>query len=185
MAHVITNGELYHYGIKGQKWGVRRWQNEDGTFNEAGKKRYYNSDGTLNKAGVKAQARAEYKAKKRDINKRYYETNKKYDRKKVDNLWGLESGGAGARVKGHLKNEYERSKALNKLDQEKLNAKREYRQKIGKKKTDTLLMKLGQKSIDEVSKQSMGEFTRDYVVSAAKNALNTMNAYSNYDTYRR
>lgn len=32
--------ELYHHGILGQKWGVRRYQNEDGTLTEAGKKRY-------------------------------------------------------------------------------------------------------------------------------------------------
>lgn len=32
--------ELYHYGIKGQKWGVRRFQNADGSYTEAGKKRY-------------------------------------------------------------------------------------------------------------------------------------------------
>ena len=32
--------ELYHHGIKGQKWGVRRYQNEDGTLTEEGKKRY-------------------------------------------------------------------------------------------------------------------------------------------------
>lgn len=31
--------ELYHHGIKGQKWGVRRFQNEDGTLTSAGKKR--------------------------------------------------------------------------------------------------------------------------------------------------
>lgn len=30
---------LVHYGIKGQKWGIRRYQNEDGTLTEAGKKR--------------------------------------------------------------------------------------------------------------------------------------------------
>lgn len=35
-----TNGELYHHGIKGQKWGVRRFQNTDGSLKEAGKKRY-------------------------------------------------------------------------------------------------------------------------------------------------
>ena len=31
---------LYHHGIKGQRWGVRRYQNEDGTLTDAGKKRY-------------------------------------------------------------------------------------------------------------------------------------------------
>lgn len=30
---------LSHHGIKGQKWGVRRFQNEDGTLTPAGKKR--------------------------------------------------------------------------------------------------------------------------------------------------
>jgi hypothetical protein len=32
--------ELYHYGTKGMKWGVRRYQNSDGSLTPAGKKRY-------------------------------------------------------------------------------------------------------------------------------------------------
>ena len=32
--------ELYHHGIKGQKWGVRRFQNPDGSLTEAGRNRY-------------------------------------------------------------------------------------------------------------------------------------------------
>lgn len=35
-----TYGYLVHHGVKGQKWGVRRYQNEDGSLTEAGKKRY-------------------------------------------------------------------------------------------------------------------------------------------------
>ena len=32
--------ELYHWGIKGMKWGVRRYQNKDGSLTDAGQKRY-------------------------------------------------------------------------------------------------------------------------------------------------
>lgn len=35
---------LMHHGIKGMKWGVRRYQNEDGSLTSAGKKRYSNTN---------------------------------------------------------------------------------------------------------------------------------------------
>lgn len=35
----MYDNELYHYGIKGMKWGVRRYQNKDGSLTSAGKKR--------------------------------------------------------------------------------------------------------------------------------------------------
>lgn len=39
MTETTYNDYLCHYGIKGMKWGIRRYQNEDGTLTAAGKKR--------------------------------------------------------------------------------------------------------------------------------------------------
>ena len=36
----MSNAELYHHGVKGQRWGIRRYQNKDGSLTPYGKKRY-------------------------------------------------------------------------------------------------------------------------------------------------
>lgn len=40
MEYIIhsSTGELYHHGVKGQKWGVRRYQKENGSYTSAGRK---------------------------------------------------------------------------------------------------------------------------------------------------
>ena len=42
-----TTSELSHHGILGQKWGIRRYQNKDGSLTSAGKKRYESSLRTM------------------------------------------------------------------------------------------------------------------------------------------
>lgn len=62
---IDRSDDLTHWGIKGQKWGVRRYQNPDGTLTEAGKKRYYyqNPDGSLTDEGRKHYMTAAKKGK--------------------------------------------------------------------------------------------------------------------------
>lgn len=61
--------ELYlaHHGIKGQRWGIRRYQNPDGTLTEAGKKRYgdaVESTPRHKPSEARKKAREEEKARK-------------------------------------------------------------------------------------------------------------------------
>lgn len=70
----MENIELQHSGIKGMKWGVRRYQNKDGTLTEAGKKRYnkemekLKAEEKILKNRQKTQAKLDkLEAKKREI----------------------------------------------------------------------------------------------------------------------
>lgn len=57
---IDSSKALSHYGILGQKWGQRRWQNADGTFNEAGKERYFGPSGTTKKNKLENQKIGRY-----------------------------------------------------------------------------------------------------------------------------
>lgn len=65
----MENNSLSHYGIRGMRWGVRRYQNSDGTYTSIGKKRkrqdtahedYINAH---SKKSVKSMSNAELKAR--------------------------------------------------------------------------------------------------------------------------
>ena len=50
----IDMNELNHFGIKGMKWGIRRYQNKDGSLTAAGKKKYNDSSESRTSARKKA-----------------------------------------------------------------------------------------------------------------------------------
>ena len=82
------NDFLVHYGVKGQKYGVRRYQNEDGTLTEEGKRHYggyYDrSDGTKDYKRLEKDAKRDAEEYARA--KAYYGEGAGTRRKKIKNL---------------------------------------------------------------------------------------------------
>lgn len=86
----MNSEELKHYGIKGQKWGVRRYQNKDGSLTKAGLARYkdeVNSQSRTIKEGTELQT---ITSRKYDPSKtsRLYTSYTDYDKNMYKDLMG-------------------------------------------------------------------------------------------------
>lgn len=94
------NNALVHFGIKGQKWGIRRFQNEDRTLTEEGKKRYRVGNGNESKdAKIYSKEVKKYNKlrDKADVDLQRYKSEKhqKNAEKAAKVATGLGAAGAG------------------------------------------------------------------------------------------
>ena len=77
--------DLRHHGIKGQKWGVRRFQNKDGSLTPAGAKRYSADDykSALDKVNKADKTLKDVKKMRNEAEAKTYEKKIKYDLSKM------------------------------------------------------------------------------------------------------
>jgi hypothetical protein len=106
---IIHNGELYHHGVKGMKWGVRRYRNPDGSLTPAGKKRYGSEDVANKHEALRTAQRAYNKS----FNKAYDRAGAalspfKKHRKANEKRW--EDAGEKARELQKAKSDYKTAK---------------------------------------------------------------------------
>lgn len=82
---VAYPNELYHHGIKSQRWGVRKYQNPDGSLTSAGKKRYKKQfKRKVQSIEFDAKVAMDAVARFDRLAKRYEKAKNAYDKKPTD-----------------------------------------------------------------------------------------------------
>lgn len=66
---LTSDGELYHWGIKGMRWGIRRYQNPDGSLTPAGQKRMAKRDARWARRNMDKITRKAQKKSSKELNK--------------------------------------------------------------------------------------------------------------------
>lgn len=174
----LLNEELYHHGIKGMRWGVRRFQNPDGSLTKAGMRRYGDkspyevttSDGDTFR--VSKGSKNNYNTRSSKVTKTWGQHNKEVDDAKAKKRISKQYAKEQAKGDEALKKSYNRmyvdayNKAADKMNggvidrynraQEKKYGK-DYAKRSG---YENDYMKMFNKEVSKILSKSMYEFTK-------------------------
>lgn len=152
----MENNTLQHWGIKGMRWGLRRYQNADGSLTPAGKKRY-------NKEMEKLKSEAKVLRNKQ-------RTQKKMDaleeqRKKVQALRDKNTDDATKKEKPYSEKPKKEHKNYKMMSEDEL------RDKIARLELEKKYRELSSQSIEAAKKKpsKFKEISKECVEKAAKN----------------
>nr|DAT41874.1 MAG TPA: hypothetical protein [Caudoviricetes sp.] len=152
---------LMHHGVKGMRWGIRRYQNKDGSLTNAGKKRqsYRNEDITrrqknidLHKKSIIEDQKAIKDLQKNGIKSKYYSA-KQFSEKDAKDEYGVSK-------KEILKDDIQGRQNSIDVSKSQINKESKYIKNI--KSTP-----IGEKSITEVTKSQSRRASAGVIIGAA------------------
>ena len=160
----VFDDELYHHGILGQRWGHRRFQNEDGSWTPEGRERY-GEGGARQKSDVqKYKAKVSYSTQKYKANLKSRAQQEKDVRSAKEERVRIKENAKTTRIARKEQGKFDR---LNKKEEARLD--NQGRQKsFGLRKTRNMSDDDLQKAIDRLKLQA--EYNKQYALATSPNS---------------